>query len=52
MEKKLPKIDEEGATGKFDNKGTIFIPGGLVYRDVDEQNIRYNTRARKIVIQV
>ena len=40
-ENRLPEIDEEGATGKFDNKGAIFIPGGLVYKDVDEQNIRY-----------
>jgi hypothetical protein len=41
MENRLPEIDEEGATGKFDNKGAIFIPGGLVYKDVDEKNIRY-----------
>jgi hypothetical protein len=33
MENRLPEIDEEGATGKFDNKGAIFIPGGLVYRE-------------------
>ena len=43
-ENKLPEINEEGATGKFDNKGAIFIPGGLVYQDVDEQSIRYETR--------
>jgi hypothetical protein len=43
MANRLPEIDEEGATGKFDNKGAIFIPGGLVYRDVDEQKIRYET---------
>jgi hypothetical protein len=36
-ENRLPEIDEEGATGKFDNKGAIFIPGGLIYQDVDEQ---------------
>ncbi len=42
-ENRLPEIDEEGATGKFDNKGAIFIPGGLVYRDVDEQRVRYET---------
>jgi hypothetical protein len=41
MGNRLPEIDEEGATGKFDNKGAIFIPGGLVYQDADEQNIRY-----------
>lgn len=42
LENRLPAIDDEGATGKFDNKGAIFIPGGLVYKDVDEQIIRYN----------
>lgn len=43
-ENRLPEIDEEGATGKFDNKGAIFIPGGLIYQDVDEQKISYKSR--------
>ena len=43
MDDRLPEVGEEGATGKFDNKGAIFIPGGLVYRDVDEQKVRYET---------
>jgi len=38
----LPAINEEGATGKFDNKGAIFIPGGLIYKDVDEKEISYD----------
>ena len=38
----LPGIYEEGATGKLDNKGAIFIPGGLIYQDVDEIPIRYD----------
>jgi hypothetical protein len=38
----LPGINEEGATGKFDNKGAIFIPGGLIYQDVDEKQISYD----------
>ena len=37
----LPEINEEGATGKLDNKGAIFIPGGLIYQDVDENQIAY-----------
>lgn len=37
----LPEKSDEGATGKFDNKGAIFIPGGLIYQDVDERFIRY-----------
>jgi hypothetical protein len=37
----LPDIREEGATGKLDNKGAIFIPGGLIYQDVDEKKISY-----------
>ena len=38
----LPGITEEGATGKLDNKGAIFIPGGLIYQDVDENQISYD----------
>lgn len=37
----FPSTIEEGATGKFDNKGAIFIPGGLIYQDVDEVPITY-----------
>lgn len=37
----LPAINEEGATGKYDNKGAIFIPGGLVQQDVDESSIEH-----------
>jgi len=39
----FPKPTEEGATGRYDNKGAIFIPGGLVYQDVDERFIRYES---------
>ncbi len=37
----MPGVTEEGATGRYDNKGAIFIPGGLIYQDVDERFIRY-----------
>jgi len=37
---RLPKIYEEGATGDFDNKGAIFVPGGLVLEDSDRHPIR------------
>jgi hypothetical protein len=47
-ENRLPEINEEGATGKFDNKGAIFVPGGLIYQDVDEQNIRYETTRKRM----
>lgn len=39
----LPGINEEGATGKLDNKGAIFIPGGLIYQDVDDKKIAYSS---------
>ncbi len=39
--KTLPGVNEEGATGKLDNKGAIFIPGGLIYQDVDDRQITY-----------
>ncbi|BBO78208.1 hypothetical protein DSCW_56250 [Desulfosarcina widdelii] len=41
----LPEKLEEGATGKLDNKGAIFIPGGLIYQDVDEREITYRPLA-------
>jgi len=40
---RLPKVEDEGATGAFDNKGAIFIPGGLVYSNVDENPINYES---------
>jgi hypothetical protein len=43
QEGRMPKIDEEGATGRFDNKGAIFVPGGMVYADVDEMPIIYDS---------
>jgi hypothetical protein len=42
-EGRLPGIDEEGATGRFDNKGAIFVPGGLIYEDIDEKPIDYDS---------
>ncbi|WP_028581837.1 hypothetical protein [Desulfogranum japonicum] len=43
----MPDVHEEGATGKFDNKGAIFIPGGLVTHDVDENPISYQPYPEK-----
>ena len=40
---RMPGVNDEGATSKFDNKGAIFIPGGLIYQDVDEQFVRYES---------
>jgi hypothetical protein len=42
----LPGTTEEGATGKYDNKGAILIPGGLIYQDVDEKFIRYQSHGQ------
>lgn len=42
-EGRMPEVNEEGATSKLDNKGAIFIPGGLIFQDVDEQFIRYES---------
>ncbi len=33
---------EEGATGVFDNKGALFVPGGLVFNDSDRKPIQRN----------
>jgi hypothetical protein len=35
----LPKIEDEGATGAYDNKGALFIPGGIVFEDSDSEPI-------------
>lgn len=39
------ELDDEGATGRFDNKGAVFVPGGLVLQNSDKEpieKIRYN----------
>lgn len=40
---RLPGKDEEGATGVFDNKGSIFLPGAFVVHDSDGEPIRDKT---------
>jgi hypothetical protein len=35
----LPGKYDEGATGDFDNKGAMFIPGGLIFTDSDKNAI-------------
>lgn len=35
----LPGKNDEGATGIFDNKGAMFIPGGLIFTDSDKNAI-------------
>jgi hypothetical protein len=42
-EGRLPKVDEEGATGEFDNKGAMFIPGGFIFEDSDRKPIEKNS---------
>jgi hypothetical protein len=45
---RLPGIHDEGATGDLDNKGALFIPGGLVFEDSDRQQVqreKYPSRA-------
>lgn len=43
----LPGILDEGATGEFDNKGAIFVPGGLVFQDSDRNPIRKEAYAQR-----
>jgi hypothetical protein len=37
---RLPPLDAEKATGNFDDKGALFIPGGIVFQDWEEKPIR------------
>jgi len=39
-EDQLPPVDAEGATGELDNKGALFVPGGLVLTDSDQKPVR------------
>ncbi len=39
-EGRLPPPDAEGATGELDNKGALFVPGGLVFDDSDRKPIK------------
>jgi hypothetical protein len=36
----LPAPEAEGATGDLDNKGGLFVPGGLVFYDSDRRRIQ------------
>ena len=37
---RLPPVDAEKATGDFDDKGALFVPGGFVFSDWEESPIR------------
>lgn len=37
---RLPPIDAEKATGNFDDKGALFLPGGFVFRDWEDKPIK------------
>ena len=41
----MPGKTQEGATGIFDNKGAIFVPGGLVFDDSDRKPIEKTHRS-------
>jgi hypothetical protein len=36
---RMPPVDAEKATGDFDDKGALFVPGGFVFCDWEEQPI-------------
>ncbi len=37
---RLPPVDAEKATGDFDDKGALFVPGGFVLFDWEDNAIR------------
>ena len=37
---RLPPVDAEKATGDFDDKGALFVPGGFVFYDWEEKAVR------------
>lgn len=38
-EGRFPKIDDEGSTGEFDNKGAMFVPGHFIFEDSDKKPV-------------
>lgn len=40
VENRMPPVDAEKATGYLDDKGAIFLPGGLVFQDWEGNPIR------------
>ncbi len=36
----LPRTNDEGATGNFDNKGALFVPGGIILEDSDRFKVK------------
>ncbi len=44
----LPAPDEEGATGSLDNKGAMFVPGGLVIEDSDKNLVLAPKKAKSL----
>lgn len=43
----MPGVQEEGATSELDNKGALFIPGGFVIKDSDEEKPKIESYASK-----
>ena len=42
----LPASSDEGATGSYDNKGALFVPGGLVMEDIDKNLVLAPKKAK------
>ena len=42
-EGRMPKIDSEAATGEFDDKGAVIVPGGIVLSDSGGRPIKRET---------
>ena len=39
LNRRLPPVDAEKATGDFDDKGALFVPGGFIFQDWEENPI-------------
>lgn len=44
----IPAPEEEGATGSLDNKGALFVPGGLVMEDSDKNLVLAPKKAKSL----
>jgi hypothetical protein len=40
LNRRLPPVEAEKATGDYDDKGALFVPGGFIFQDWEENPIR------------
>jgi len=47
----LPPIDSEKATGDFDDKGALFLPGPYIFQDSERRHVVYPKRDTNLTVE-